>query len=247
VSPSSRTLTTSGQPRTWLFRYPRQLSVGQRSDRACAGPSAVRCPRGCGDEPTASADVSVPARCSICSPGPAGSTCWPYLWISTRLEVVRRSPTGGGHVSRPDHGTRHRRRGFRAAYPIPNTRALLSSAPVAEYGHILQRFRPAARSPSPIDYRVVGRPVCSLATRAVLSSSPSCRARTRRCLPRRHPRGLLPLITGPTVLGYSDSVVCRTYPCLIASPPYCRPTPSLPSPLPFFQPCPRRAKESLKS
>jgi oligopeptide/dipeptide ABC transporter ATP-binding protein len=164
--------------RALLDRYPRQLSGGQRQRigiaRALAvGPSVLLL-----DEPTASLDVSVRGQVLDLLRRIQQEHDLGYLLISHDLEMVRRvadrvavmylgriveQGTADEVFTRPVH---------------PYTRALLSSATVADYGAKRERFRLSGEIPSPVDLPVG----CALAARCPLAQ-PSCTEATPRLQP----------------------------------------------------------------
>ena len=127
------------------------------------------------DEPTASLDVSVRGRILELLERLQSERGLAYLFISHDLEVVRHIADRvmvmylGAIVER---GTAAEVFGN----PIhPYTRALLSSAPVVEYGHRRTRFRLHGEIPSATDLpagcRLVTR--CPLAVAACAASAPA--------------------------------------------------------------------------
>ncbi|MDT7554552.1 MAG: oligopeptide transport system ATP-binding protein [Pseudonocardiales bacterium] len=148
-------------------RYPRQLSGGECQRVAIARALAVDPKVLLLDEPTASLDVSVRGHVLDLLERLQAERDLAYLFISHDLEVVRHiadrvlvmylgviveEGTAVDVFERPTH---------------PYTRALLSAAPVAEYGPRPPRLRLAGEIPSPTDLP----PGCRLATRCPLALS----------------------------------------------------------------------------
>ena len=183
-----------------LDRYPHELSGGQRQtgrhrpgDRGLAGDRHPRradlLARRLGarpdPRPAARAAAAAEPRLSLHQPRPAG-------------RPARRRPRRG------DVPGRHRRdRADRSASSAPRkhpyTRALLSAAPVAQWGVTRTRLRLVGEITSPIDppdaCRLVGR--CPLARPACSAAKPAAdRYRPRPCrrLSRRHRRRGTPSI-----------------------------------------------------
>jgi oligopeptide/dipeptide ABC transporter ATP-binding protein len=148
-------------------RYPRQLSGGECQRVAIARALAVDPKVLLLDEPTASLDVSVRGHVLDLLERLQAERDLAYLFISHDLEVVRHiadrvlvmylgviveEGTAVDVFERPTH---------------PYTRALLSAAPVAEYGPRPPRLRLAGEIPSPTDLP----PGCRLASRCPLALS----------------------------------------------------------------------------
>lgn len=148
-----------------LERHPRQLSGGQRQRVGIARALAVDPTLVLLDEPTASLDVSVRSQILNLLRGIQRDRNMAYLFISHDLEVVRRvsdrvvvmylgrtveEGSTGEVLERPLH---------------PYTRALLSAAPVAEYGRVKRRLRLTGETPSPLAVS----PGCHLASRCPLA------------------------------------------------------------------------------
>ena len=163
-------LESVGLSTDFASRLPRQLSGGQRQRVGIARALAVDPKVVLLDEPTASLDVSVRARMLDLLARVQAEKNLGFLFISHDLAVVRKIADRvlvmylGGIVeagsteevfTNPTH---------------PYTRALLSAAPVAEYGRKRSRFKLTGEIPSPIDLptgcRLAGRcpmvePSCS--------------------------------------------------------------------------------------
>jgi oligopeptide/dipeptide ABC transporter ATP-binding protein len=148
-------------------RYPRQLSGGECQRVAIARALAVDPKVLLLDEPTASLDVSVRGHVLDLLERLQAERDLAYLFISHDLEVVRHiadrvlvmylgviveEGTAVDVFERPTH---------------PYTQALLSAAPVAEYGPRPPRLRLAGEIPSPTDLP----PGCRLASRCPLAVS----------------------------------------------------------------------------
>ncbi len=155
----------------YLSRYPRQLSGGQRQRVGIARALAVRPKVVLLDEPTASLDVSVRGQILRLLARIQAEHGIGYLFISHDLHVVRHfahrvmvmylgtiveQGATADIFARPSH---------------PYTRALLSAAPVAEFGRAKQRLLLRGEIPSPIDLPTG----CRLASRCPLVQ-PSCTA-----------------------------------------------------------------------
>ena len=162
-------LADVGLPTALLDRYPRQLSGGQRQRIGMARALAVDPKVLILDEPTASLDVSVRGEVLELLQRIQAERGLAYLIISHDLEVVRRVADRtlvmylgviveqGPTAQVLDHPTH------------PYTRALLSSAAVADFGRTKERVRLAGEITSPVDLP----PGCRLAPRCP-QAEPSC-------------------------------------------------------------------------
>jgi oligopeptide/dipeptide ABC transporter ATP-binding protein len=167
-----------------LDRYPRQLSGGQRQRIGIARALAVNPKVLILDEPTASLDVSVRGEVLDLLKRVQTERGLAYLIISHDLEVVRRvadrtlvmylgavveQGATAEVLERPTH---------------PYTRALLSSAAIAEYGRSKTRFRLNGEITSPVDLPAGCRlsPRCPLAEPSCLVSPPATISITPRHL-----------------------------------------------------------------
>lgn len=158
----------------FVDRFPWQLSGGQRQRIGIARALAVDPKIILLDEPTASLDVSVRGQVIELLSEIQRAKGLAYLFISHDLGVVQRIADrvlvmylGGivesGPTTEVFENPTH-----------PYTRALLSAAPVAQYGRIKHRFVLKGEIPSPIDLppgcRLAGR--CPLVTPACMTAVP---------------------------------------------------------------------------
>jgi peptide/nickel transport system ATP-binding protein/oligopeptide transport system ATP-binding protein len=163
-----------------LDRYPRQLSGGQRQRVGIARAFAVDPKVVLLDEPTASLDVSIRGQVLDLLRRIQEDRNVAYLLISHDLSLVRKVAERvlvmylGGVVeegkttevfARPTH---------------PYTRALLSSAPLVEYGRVKNRLQLVGEIPSAIDLpsgcRLASR--CPLVQESCRSAAPELEALT---------------------------------------------------------------------
>jgi peptide/nickel transport system ATP-binding protein/oligopeptide transport system ATP-binding protein len=156
--------------REHLDRLPRQLSGGQRQRIGMARALAVDPKVIILDEPTASLDVSVRGQILDLLARVQQERKVGYLFISHDLATVRKI---ADHVLVMYLGKIVERGPTREVFQHPRhpyTRALLSAAPVAEYGRAKERLVLRGEIPSPIDLPAG----CRLAGRCPFAL-PSCR------------------------------------------------------------------------
>jgi oligopeptide/dipeptide ABC transporter ATP-binding protein len=175
LAPAERTatvgelLTQVGLRAELAGRYPRQLSGGECQRVAIARALAVDPKVLLLDEPTASLDVSVRGQILDLLARLQAERGLAYLFISHDLAVVRQIADRvivmylgeiieDGSAEEVFEDPVH-----------PYTRALLTAAPVPEYGHKPQRLRLRGEIPSPTDLP----PGCRLASRCP-RALPSC-------------------------------------------------------------------------
>lgn len=186
VSAVNELLSQVGLRADLADRYPRQLSGGECQRVAIARALAVEPKVLILDEPTASLDVSVRGHILDLLERVQDERGLAYLFISHDLAVVRHiadrvmvmylgvvveEGTAAEVFDQPAH---------------PYTKALLTAAPVLEYGHRPQRLRLSGEIPSPTDLpagcRLSSRcplatPACSHAPPASIAISPTHRSR----------------------------------------------------------------------
>ncbi|MBM9465863.1 ABC transporter ATP-binding protein [Nakamurella leprariae] len=171
-------LTEVGLPADFADRRPHQLSGGQRQRIGIARALAVDPKVVVLDEPTASLDVSVRGQVLELLARIQAERNVAYLFITHDLQVVRSIADRvlvmylGGIV---EEGPTERV----FSDPVhPYTKALISAAPVAEWGVTTERFELAGEIPSPL--RVP--PGCRLAGRCPVSE-PDCSEHRPALLP----------------------------------------------------------------